>query len=82
MLELLFSVYGHAQEDKSFCEVWNKNDFIFMIQDILQHQLHLCVSPFNALDGDVIIAPLLEPFPDMINMFSVRKKAKLKLNEQ
>ena len=69
MLELLFSVYKHSQEDKSFCAVWNKKEFILMIHDILHHQLHLCVSPFNALDGDVIIAPLFESFPDMINMF-------------
>jgi hypothetical protein len=78
MLELLFSVYEHAQEDKSFCAVLNKYEFILMIQDILQHQLHLCVSPVNAIDGDVIITPLLESFPDiMIYMFSVGRKAKL-----
>jgi hypothetical protein len=59
MLELLFSVYEHAQDDnKSLCAVWNKNEFMLMVHDILHHQLHLCVSSFNALNGDVIIAHL------------------------
>ena len=77
MLELLFAVYCHAQEDASFNLIWQCNEFMSMIHDLLDSQLRLCVSPFNAQNGDGILAHLYKSFPDMINMFSVGKKNKI-----
>ena len=60
LLELLFAVYEHAKEENvnNFNLVWETNELMLMLQDMLECQLRLCTEPFNKLNGDGIIRDL------------------------
>ena len=77
LLELLFAVYEYAQEDKVFESIWETNQFLMMLHDMLDNQLRLCTEPFNRLNGDGVILDLWQNFPNMVNLISLGRKPKI-----
>ena len=76
MSELLFAAYKYVLTKDNSNQLFEKNALTKLVQSELE-MLRLSVEPFNELNGNGNLVPLLEQYPKLTTLFMVGGKKKI-----